>query len=140
MAITAQHYGKGMLSIASKKINLVSDSFKLMLLTSSYTPDVDTHQYQNDLTGEVSDANYTTGGVALMSVGCTYDAATNKVVFDAADVTLPGVVPNVRYAVIVDVTPGTAATNPLVLYIDLGADTAVPALIWSASGIATYAV
>lgn len=140
MAITSQVYGKTALSLGSKLMNLAADDIYMYLLDSSYTPNIDTHQFVSDLSGEISDPSYTTGGEQLDSVTFTYNSTTNKAVLDAADETLGGVVPGVRYIVCADKTPSTDATRPLICYFDLGADTAVPAVIWPSTGICALAV
>ena len=38
------------------------DDFYIMLVTNSYVPDRAAHQYQSDLTNEVTGTNYTAGG------------------------------------------------------------------------------
>ena len=60
-----------------------TDTIKVLLTTSSYTPDKD-HDYRDDVTNEVSGTGYTTGG-ATVTVTVTLDT-TN----DRADVSLGG--------------------------------------------------
>jgi hypothetical protein len=49
-----------------------------------------------------------------------------------------------RYAVVADTTPGTAATNPLICYVDFGADVTSSGgnftITWDADGIFTVTV
>jgi hypothetical protein len=40
--------------IMNGSINLASDTFKIMLVTSAYTPDMDAHTKRSDVTNEVS--------------------------------------------------------------------------------------
>lgn len=75
MAVTASLYGGFLKSLAAKQVNLNSDTFKVMLLSNSYTPS-DTHQYQSDLGGtEITGTGYTAGGATLSSVTAAYTAA-----------------------------------------------------------------
>jgi len=70
----AHPYNQFFTSVAAKKINVGSDTFKLMLLTNAYTPNKGTHQYQSDLTNELPSGNgYTTGGntISGMSTAVT---------------------------------------------------------------------
>ena len=141
MAVTAKWYGKAFLSILNKEIDLGSDTIKVMLCTSSYTPDQDTHDYKDDVTNEVSGAGYTAGGATLGSVTVTYTAGSNTITFDAADTTWSSATITARYAVVYD---DTATNDPLLLYVDFGADVTSTGgnftITWNASGIATITV
>jgi hypothetical protein len=142
MAVTANIYGAFPGSLAQKLIDLDSDAIKVMLCTSSYTPDLDAHDFKNDVTSEVTGTGYTAGGATLGSVTLTYDAPTNTWKFDAADVTWAASTITARYAVIYDSTPGTDATRPLIAIIDFGANVSSTAadftIQWAAGGIATF--
>lgn len=92
-----------------------------MLHTSSYVPNQDTHDYQNDLTNELSTANgYTAGGLTVTSPTTT--TSTNVHTLDSADPqwTFTGAGNTARILTISDSTPGTTATNPLLLWSDFG--------------------
>lgn len=87
MAITVAWYGLSMLKIAQGTLDIDALSSKLTLHTSSYTPNLDTHDFRDDLTNEVANGNgYTTGGAALGSPAWTYDATSHEVRLDFADV------------------------------------------------------
>lgn len=122
MAVTAKWYSKAFLSLFNKEIDWDSDTIKIMLCTSSYTPDQDTHDYKDDVTNEVVGDGYTAGGATLASKTIDYTGATNVIKLDAADVTWSASTITARYAVIYDDTPATAATKPLLGYIDFGED------------------
>lgn len=49
------------------KINVGSDTIKMMICTSSYTPST-AHDFKNDITNEASGTGYASGGMALTSV------------------------------------------------------------------------
>ena len=71
---------------ATQAVNWLTDTIKVALTTSAYTPNQDSHDYYNDLTNELSTANgYTSGGVTLGSKTVTYDSGTNESRYDAAD-------------------------------------------------------
>lgn len=71
-------YGIFAKSSNNKEVDLDSDSLKIALLTSSYTPNLDTHDYYNDLTNELTTAlGYTAGGQVLASVTNNYIAAAS---------------------------------------------------------------
>ena len=62
----------------NKEVDWNSDDIRLTLHTSSYTPNLDTHDYVDDLTNELSTANgYTNGGLALTTEAITYTAANS---------------------------------------------------------------
>ena len=62
-----------------------ADRFKVMLVTSSYTPDFGTHDFKSDVTNEVTGTGYSSGGESLSSVTLTQSSST--ITFDADDVT-----------------------------------------------------
>jgi len=131
--------------LGDSTIDLDNDTFKVMLTSSSYTPNAGTHTAKADVTNELSTANgYTAGGATLGSVTWTRSGAT--VTFDAADTvwTASGGSIVARYAVIYDDTT-TSPADALVAYILLDttpADVTTTAgntltLQWNASGIFT---
>lgn len=137
---TAKAYGKFFLSVLNKEVDWDSDTIKVMLLSSSYTPNQDTHDYLDDVsTYQVTGTGYTAGGATLTSKTVTYDAATNTTVLDAADVTWASSTITARYAVVYDDTPASNATKPLIGYVDLVSDQASNngnfTIEWDASGI-----
>lgn len=144
MAVTAKLYGKFFSSLANKEIDLNSDTIKVALCTASYTPDQDAHDYFNDITNEISGTGYTAGGATLGSPTFTYTAGTNVFMFDGADVLWTSSTITARYAVVYDSTPGSGATNPLICYVDFGADVSSTAstfqITWDAAGIFTTTV
>lgn len=149
MAITAKYFGKFFQSAFNKEIDLDSDAIKVMLCTSSYTPNQDTHQYKSSVTNEVSGAGYTAGGATLASVSVSYNAGTNVLSFTGNNVSWSGATligANApRYAVIYDSTPGSDAARPLIGYIDFGSDDYAPnggtlAIQWDAAGIGAVTV
>ena len=113
-----------------------ADRFKVMLVTSAYTPDFGTHDFKADVTNEVVGTGYTAGGESLTSVTLTQSGGT--ITFDADDVTWASSTITARGAVIYD---DSLASDPLIAYIDFGADKSSSAgdfvLSFNASGIFT---
>jgi hypothetical protein len=144
MAVTAFLYGNFIKSVMNKEIDLDTDAIKVMLCTSTYTPNQDTHQYKSSVTNEVTGTGYTAGGATLTGVSVTYTGATNVFMFDAADTSWAASTITARYAVIYDSTPATDATRPLIGYVDFGADVsstgAAFTITWDAAGIFTVTV
>lgn len=141
MPATSKMFGRLLMSLANKEINMNTDTFKVMLVTSAWTPDQDTMQYKSAVTNEASGAGYTAGGLTLASQAVTYDAATNTLKFDASDVSWNNSTIAARYAVVYDATPGSDATRPLVAYTDYGENVSTTngtfQAIWNSAGIVT---
>jgi hypothetical protein len=102
-------------------IDLDTDTIKVALVTSSYTPDQDAHVFFSSVTNEVSGTGYTAGGATLANKAVTQDNTDNEGVFDADDVSWTSSTITARGAVVYKST-GTASTSPLICYIDFGAD------------------
>lgn len=118
-------YGNALKAAFNKEVDYDTDTIKVMLLTSAYTPNQDSHDYLDDVVAnEVTGTGYTAGGAALASKTVTYDAATNTLKFDAADVTWASSSITARYAVVYDDAPATNATKPLLAYFDFTTDRA----------------
>jgi len=137
-------YGNFLLKALNKEVDFDSDTIKVALLTSSYTPDQDAHDYFNDVsTYEVTGTGYTTGGITLASKTATYDSATNVIVLDAADVTWSSSTITARYAVVYDST-GTSSTSALIGYVDFGSDQSSTngnfTITWDSTGIVRITV
>lgn len=144
MTHIAKFYGKFFLSLANKEIDMDSDSIKVMLCTSSYTPDQDAHRYKSDVTNEITGTGYTAGGAVLSSPASAYNGTTNLWSFDAADAQWTGATFTARVAVLYDSSPASDSTRPLIGYILFDADIPVTAstftVVWDATGIATVTV
>ena len=125
MAATAKVYVEAVYGqytgTADRKLDWVNDTIKAVLLTSAYTPDQDNHDFYADLTNELSTGGgYTAGGAALSNKTLTKDTATNRVRLKA-DPTVwgPGATFGpFRFLVVYK----DATTDPLVSYVDFGAD------------------
>lgn len=119
-------------------IDLDTDTIKVALVTSSYTPDQDVHDFFDDVTNEVSGTGYTAGGATLGSVTVTADNTDNEGVFDAADTSWTTATITARAAVIYKST-GTASTSALIAYVDFGSDKVSTAgtftISWNSEGI-----
>jgi hypothetical protein len=137
-------YGNFLLKALNKEVDFDTDTIKVALLSSSYTPDQDAHDYFNDVSSnEVSGTGYTAGGNTLGSKTATYDSANNVIVLDAADTTWSSSTITARYAVVYDST-GTASTSPLIGYVDFGSDQSSTngnfTITWDSTGIVRITV
>lgn len=108
-------------------VDLTSLTLKLLIVTSAYTPNQNTHDFRDDLGAtEVSGTNYTAGGQTLSTVTATLDGA-GLVTIDAADPsawTQSGTgFSNGRRAIIYVARGGASSADELVAYsADFGAD------------------
>ena len=139
MAVSAKWYGLGLKDLAAQGVNWSSDTIKVALVTSTYTPNQDTDEFwSTPVTNEVSGTGYTAGGVTLASKTLTYDTGTNETRFDAADISWTTASFTARYAVVYKST-GTNSTSTLLGYVDFGADETVSAgtfsITWDATGV-----
>lgn len=129
-------------NIMNGGIDLDTNTIKVALVTSTYTPNQDTHEDFADVTNEVSGTGYTAGGATLASVAITADNTDNEGVFDAADVTWSTSTITARGAVIYKST-GVAANDLLICYLDFSTDQSSSAgdftLQWNAEGILNLA-
>jgi hypothetical protein len=143
MSITAKVYGLAQQSLANKEIDFDTDTIMVMLCTSTYTPNQDTHRYKSDITNEVTGTGYTATGQALTSKTVTYDAPSNTLTLSTANPSWAASTITARYAVFYDASPATDATRPLILYWDFGADVSSSSgtftLTINASGLLTLA-
>lgn len=140
---TTKTYGSLIAKAFDKQIDWEGDTIKVALLTDSYTPNQDAHDYFDDVSAyEVANGNgYTTGGATIGNTTVSYNSGTNTTTFDGDDVSWPASTITARYAVIYDSTPGSASTNPLIAYVDFGSDQSSSSgtfsITWSAQGIFT---
>ena len=139
-------YGQFLSQALNKEIDWDTDTIKVALLTNSYTPDQDAHNYFDDVsTYEVSGATgYTSAGITLTNKTNTYSGGTNTIVLDADDVTWSSSTITARYAVVYDASPATNATRPLIGYVDFGSDQSSSngnfTITWDATGIVRVTV
>lgn len=114
------------------------DTIKVALVTSSYTPDQDAHDFFDDVTNEVSGTGYSAGGNTLASQAVSQDNTDNEAVFDASDTNWASSTITARGAVVYKST-GTASTSPLICYFDFGSDQTSSSgnftITWNSEGI-----
>lgn len=107
--------------VARGNIDLDTDTFYALLVTSAYSPDKDAHTKRSDVTNEVSATGYTAGGKATACT-VTKDTANDKVTAAFAPTNWPASSITARAAVIYKRRGGAASADELVAYVDFGAD------------------
>lgn len=103
-------------------VNLATDTIKLMLLTSSHTPDADAEVFIDDVSANEVGASgsYSAGGGTLTWTGST-DDTDDEGVGDAVDISFTTATITARYGVIYKDT-GTPSTSPIIAVIDFGSN------------------
>ena len=125
---TGLWYGQALVgqygTTAARRVDWVTDTIKGALVTSSYTPDQDVHDFWDDVSAnEVANGSgYTTGGITLGTKSVSYISGSNKTALIAADLVWTALTKTFRYLVIYKDT-GVASASPLLGYVDLGAQT-----------------
>lgn len=116
--------------IMDGSIDLDTDTIKCALVTSSYTPDIDAHDFWDDVSSnEVSaSGTYSAGGATLANKAVTADNTDNEGVFDADDVSFTSATITAKYAVIYKST-GTASTSALICCLELNAGSNVSSTV-----------
>lgn len=137
---TAKMYGNALLKALNAEVDWDTMSIKVMLTTSSYVPNQDTHIYKSSVTNEVSGTGYTARGATLTNKTIGYTAATNTIKLDAGDVTWTSSTITARYAIIY-VDTGSDASSVLLGYVDFGTDQSSSSgsftIAWDIAGIFT---
>lgn len=146
MAITSKLYLAGVQHLNDGSIDWDTDTIKLGLYTSSYTPDQDTHDFRDDLgANEASGTGYTAGGATIGSRSVSTDATSNEVRLIGGDVswTITSTLA-FRYGVIYKARGGASSADELIGYIDFAAqsvnNTTLTVDFDQTNGIAKYTV
>ena len=105
--------------------DISDDTFKVALVTSSYTPDKDTHEHFDDVTNEVSGTGYSAGGNTVTGT-LTLSTANDRLTLEFASTNWTSATITARGAVYYSST-GTASTSTLIAFNDFGSDVAVTA-------------
>jgi hypothetical protein len=144
MAASAKLYANFLHLLLENKLagDILSQTIKVALCTSTYTPSQANHDYFDDITNEVANGNgYTSGGATLGTKTCAVSSLVTT--FDAADTVWTASTITARYAIIYYAS-GNAATSLLIGYVDFGADQVSSngtfQITWNASGIFTLTV
>lgn len=107
--------------LARGAIDFDTDTFKVMLVTSTYTPNQGTHLKRSAVTNEVSGTGYTSGGTAS-TVTVAKDTGLHKVTMTFSSVNWPAATITARAAVIYKSRGGASSADELVAYVDFGSD------------------
>lgn len=139
MAVTATLYNNAKELLLNADIDCTADTIKVALCSSSYTPDVDAHDFFDDITNEVSaSGTYSAGGATLANKVVSQDNTDNEGILVADNVSFTTATITARYAILYKST-GTPGTSALIGYIDFGENVSSTlgtfTITWAAEGI-----
>jgi hypothetical protein len=117
-------YNSAIDEMARGDIDFDTDTFKAMLVTSTYTPNKDTHEFRDDVTNEApATGNYVAGGETT-TVTVTKDTANDKVTIQFGAVSWTSSTITARALVIYKSRGGASSADELIAYNDFGSDVA----------------
>ena len=108
-----------------------TDTFKAMLVTSSYTPNKTTHLKRSDVTNEVGASGTYAAGGGTATVTKTKDTANNREDVSLGAVSFTGATITARGAVYYKSRGGASSADEVVAYIDFGADITSTSGTWA---------
>lgn len=100
---------------------LATDTYYVMLTTSTYTADQDAHTKRSDVTNEVTGTGYTAGGQVIVPT-FTKDLTNNRLQIVFPQVTWPSSTITARRAVYYKRRGGASSADELIAVDDFGAD------------------
>jgi hypothetical protein len=107
--------------LARGAIDLDTDTIRVLLTTSAYTENKDTHIKRSDVTNEVTGAGYTAGGNTV-TITITKDTANDRLDVTLGGTTWPTSTITARKAVYYKSRGGAATADELIAVIDNGSD------------------
>jgi hypothetical protein len=116
------NFNFGIRNVVTGAIDLDTDSFKMMLVTSALgETEKDTFDFRNDITNEVANGNgYTTGGNAVTLTVAAVDAPNNDIEVTASAVSWSSATITAVGAVIYKARGGASSADELLCYLDFG--------------------
>jgi hypothetical protein len=108
--------------MATGAVDFDSDTFYALLVTSSYTPNKDTHTRRSDVTNEVTGTGYTAGGAATVATVAAVDTTNDRVDVSFGDVNWSTATITARAAVIYKRRGGASSADELIAYVDFTTD------------------
>jgi hypothetical protein len=103
-------------------IDFDTDTFYVLLTTSAYTENKDSHEFRSDVTNEVSGSGYTAGGNSVTVTVNAIDTANDRVEITLGGTTWPTSTITARKAVYYKSRGGAASADELIAVIDFGSD------------------
>jgi hypothetical protein len=114
-------FNRALEQLARGTIDFDTDTFKVLLTTSTYTENKDTHDFRDDVTNEVVGAGYTAGGNTC-TVTVTIDTVNDRVDISLGGTTWPTSTITARKAVYYKSRGGAASADEVIAVNDFGSD------------------
>ena len=122
--------------LLSGAVILGTDTLKVLLATSAYTPSA-THSKRSDVTNEITGTGYTAGGATVGSK--TVTLVGTQGVFSAANASWATATFTCRYAVLYKARGGASSADELIKVYDFGVDQVIAGttftIQWATAGI-----
>jgi hypothetical protein len=99
-----------------------TDTFKVMLLTSTATPNKDTWTKRSDVTNEVTGTGYTAGGATATVTVAATDTANDRVVITLGGAAWTTSTITARYAVYYKSRGGASSADEIIALVDFVSD------------------
>lgn len=125
-------YNSGLYDALTGAIDFDTDTFKAVLVTSSYVPNKTTHTKRSDVTNEITGTGYSTGGTAA-TVTVTNDTGNTRVNVSLGALSVSTASITARGAVYYKSRGGASSADELVAYVDFGSDITSTNATWAAT-------
>lgn len=115
-------YNNAIDNIVRGEIAFQTNSFKIMLVTASHTPNQDTHEFRSSVTADEvgNSGTYAAGGSAVTATVQSIDTANDDVEVSFGGPYSWTSATIASKAAIIYKDTGNAATDPLICYVDFG--------------------
>lgn len=134
-------YLSGKKKLMEGDIALLTDTIKIAFMDPSYTPNIDTEDFYDDISASIASGST---DQTLASKALNIDTTNDRVEFDASDISLASqTIAGGTDMMVIYKDTGNVATSPLIAYIDIAEGTLAPAsgtlsITWNAEGIFAY--
>jgi hypothetical protein len=115
-------YHKMLHALVKGDIDFDTVTVKVMLTTSSYTENKDTHDFRDDVTNEVSGTGYTAGGTASTVTVNAIDTSNDRIEVTLGAVSWPSATITARKAVYYISRGGASSADELIAVVDFSSD------------------
>ena len=122
MASTGFMFNSALRDEAVGNINYSTDTIKVMLLTSTATPNKDTWTKRSDVTNEVTGTGYTAGGATLTQSVGSVDTTNDRVDISTGAAAWTASTITARYAIYYKSRGGASSADELISCVDFGQD------------------
>jgi hypothetical protein len=141
--MAAQAYGTFATRMAKGEVDFDTATVKCLLVGAGYTQNIDTHDFLDDITSEMTGTGYTAGGVTVSGVAVTYDSANNRAMVDCTDVAFGTVTLTSVAGAVFYLSTGVSSTSLLVAFMSwtpVSVTGAAFTLVVHANGLVTVGV